>query len=496
MRRKNQSPVLLLAILAIAGTQAWAAEEQHQDSETEARLRELEARQQQLEVEVRRRDARIEQLESEAAHRGTQTPPQPRASQISYEEPDKKTWGDYEPGKGFVLLRSDLGEVNFSIYSYVRYLDQDDLEDEYIDSFGREFEVSTLNQMQVQKVNLTFKGWLFDPKFQYRFYTWTSNSNQGEAAQVVVAGKLSYAFHENFNFGAGIDALPTTRTTNGTFPTWFRTDHRTIADEFFRGSYTTGLFAWGDITEKSDYRIMIGNNLSQLGVSANELDDHFETVSGAVWWMPTTGEYGPGNGFGDYEFHTEPATLFGLHYTHSREDSQGQPEINSFDNSQIRLSDGTRIFSPNPFDNDVNIRQATYEMAALNAGVKYCGYSLDVEYYYREVDNFSTILLPDAEPDATLPVKRLTDQGLQVQASTMLIPKTLQMYLSGSKINGEYGDPWDMAFGFKYYPFKRREVRWTTQLLYLDDSPVGYNSVPFARGGNGVVVNTEFEIAF
>jgi hypothetical protein len=78
----------------------------------------------------------------------------------------------------------------------------------------------------------------------------------------------------------------------------------------------------------------------------------------------------------------------------------------------------------------------------------------------------------------------------------MLIPKTLQMYLSGSKINGEYGDPWDMAFGFKYYPFKRREVRWTTQLLYLDDSPVGYNSVPFALGGNGVVVNTEFEIAF
>ncbi|UHQ56012.1 MULTISPECIES: hypothetical protein [unclassified Microbulbifer] len=403
-------------------------------------------------------------------------------------------WGSYEPGKGFVLLRSDMGEVNFSIFSYVRYLNQENLEDTYTDSFDRTFDVSIRNQMQLQKVNLTFKGWIFDPKFQYRFYTWTSNSNQGQSAQVVVAGYLSYLFNDNFKLGAGINALPTNRTTNGTFPNWLKVDHRTIADEFFRGSYTTGLWAWGEITDKVEYRAMIGNNLSQLGVDADELDDHFNTLSGALWWMPTTGEYGPANGFGDFEFHTEPATLFGIHYTRSDEDAQGQPQVNSFDNSQIRLSDGTRIFSPDPFDVGVNISDATYQMAAVNGGIKYCGYSLDVEYYWRKVNDFRTIILNDT--DTGLPVDDLWDHGFQLQGSTMLKPKTLQMFVAGSKINGEYGDPWDLALGFNFYPFKRRELRLTAQFLYLDNSPVGYNSVPFSLGGNGVVFNTELMLAF
>ncbi len=42
-----------------------------------------------------------------------------------------------------------------------------------------------------------------------------------------------------------------------------------IADEFFRGSYTSGLWAWGKITDTLKYRVMIGNNLSQLGVDAS-----------------------------------------------------------------------------------------------------------------------------------------------------------------------------------------------------------------------------------
>ena len=74
--------------------------------------------------------------------------------------------------------------------------------------------------------------------------------------------------------------------------------------------------------------------------------------------------------------------------------------------------------------------------------------------------------------------------------------KQLQAYVSGSKIFGEFGDPWDVALGLNWYPMKRRELRMNMQGLYLKDSPVGYSSVPFAVGGNGWVFTTDVMFNF
>jgi hypothetical protein len=398
------------------------------------------------------------------------------------------TWGRYEGGKGMVLARTDLGEVDFSVFSYARYLNQKALEDTYTDAFGRTKSLDLRQDVQFQKVTLNFKGWLFDPNFRYLFYTWTSNTSQGQGAQVVVAGNLSYAFDDAFSLAAGIGALPSTRSTNYTFPNWLRVDNRTIADEYFRGSYTSGIWAWGRLTDELKYRVMVGNNLSQLGVDAGQLDANFNTVSGALWWMPTTGEYGPGEGFGDYEYHDELATLFSLHFTRSREDSQAQPGVNDFENSQIRLSDGTRIFEPGAFATTGQIKKATYQMAATSAGLKYRGWSLEGEYYWRWVDDFRTV--------GTIPVDDLYDHGFQLQGSTMIVPGSMQAYVSGSKIFGEYGDPWDTALGLNWFPLNRKELRVNLQGLYLDRSPVGYSSVPFIVGGDGWVFTTDVNLSF
>lgn len=397
-------------------------------------------------------------------------------------------WGTYAPGKGFTLASTEWGEMRWSAFTYARYLNQKGLDDAYTDSFGRDFIVDIRNDVQLQKATMYFKGWMFDPNFHYLLYVWTSNSNQGQSAQVVVAGNLGYKFSDNFNLSAGIGALPSTRSTSGTFPHWLKVDHRTIADEFFRASYTSGIWANGKISERSRYHVMLGNNLSQLGVDAGQLDEHFETLSTAIWWMPTTGEYGAGEGFGDFEQHEEVATLIGANFSRSREDAQAQPGVNSFENSQIRLSDGTLIFRPDAFDNGTAINKATYKMAAINAGLKYCGYSLDTEAYWRWIDDF--------DASGPLPVDELYDHGFQLQTSMMVVPKRLQLYLAGSKIYGEYGDPWDIALGANFFPFRRQEVRLTAQMLYLDESPVGYNSVPFAVGGDGLVLSFDLMLSF
>ena len=70
-----------------------------------------------------------------------------------------------------------------------------------------------------------------------------------------------------------------------------------------------------------------------------------------------------------------------------------------------------------------------------------------------------------------MPRDSFVDDGFQLQGSAMLLPQTLQAYVAGSKINGQYGDPWDVSVGANWFPLKRRELRVNTQFLYLDGRP-------------------------
>ncbi len=386
------------------------------------------------------------------------------------------------------MVRSKYGEMRFNMVAYVRYLNQLGFKDSYTDAFGRTKTVLRQNNFELAKGQLTFTGWLIDPKFHYLLYVWSSNANQGQGAQVVIAGNLNYHFSDAFELFAGVHSVPSTRTTNRTFPNWLRNDNRTIADEYFRGSYTTGVWAQGTIAPGLGYRAMVANNLSTLGVSADQLDPRIHTVSGALWWMPTTHEYGPAQGFGDFEHHTSLATLFAVHFSYSRESAEAQPNVNEFENTQLHLSDGTLLFSPNAFNTAGQVTKATYRMLDVNGGLKYRGLSMDAEYYVRWLGDFEVV--------GFVPVSHLTDNGFQVQASAMVLPKRLQAYLSGSKIFGKYGDPWDLALGLNWFPLKRKELRVNVQGLYVDRSPVGYLSYVTPIGAKGWGMTTDLSLAF
>lgn len=396
-------------------------------------------------------------------------------------------WGGFEPGKGLILMRSDVGEVDLGLVSYLRYLNQEAIDPTYTNAFGQTSDIVPREDFQLAKVQITLRGWLFDPKFGYNAYVWTSQTSQGLGAQVVAAGNINWTFSEALRLHFGIHSVPSTRTTNRTFPYWLRNDNRPIADEFFRGSYTQGIWAEGKLRPDLEYRVMLANNLSALGVNARQLDARPDTFSAALTWTPTTGEFGPANGFGDFEDHQELATLFSAHYTHSTETPQSQPDTDSIENTQIRLSDGTLIFNPTAFGAG-RITEVRYQMTAFDAAFKYQGYALELEYYARWLDALKV--------EGTLPTTEFFDQGLTVQASAMLIPRTLQLYLSGSQIWGEYGDPYDIALGFNYFPFKRRDLRVNFMALYTKNSPVGYTAYPVPVGANGVTVVTDFALAF
>jgi hypothetical protein len=435
---------------------------------------------------ARRIDALAQQLGAPAA---PAAPPeiQTLPAQQAEAAPAVK-WGGFEPGKGLILMRSDMGEVDLGLVSYMRYLNQQGMDKTYTSAFGQNFDVTPREDFQLAKVQMTFRGWVFDPRFGYNLYVWTSQASQGLGAQVVVAGNINWTFNDALRVYFGIHSLPSTRSTNRTFPYWLRNDNRPIADEFFRGSYTQGIWAEGKIATGLEYRVMIANNLSALGVQARQLDAKPNTYSGALTWTPTTGEFGPGNGYGDFEEHQKLATLFGVHYTRSTETPQSQPATDGIENTQIRLSDGTLLFSSTAFNPPGRILEARYQMMALDAAAKYKGFALEFEYYTRWLDHF--------EIEGSVPRDHLYDTGFTLQASAMLIPKTLQFYVSGSKIYGQFGNPYDVGVGFNYFPFKRKDLRVDIMGLWVKNSPVGYTAYPVPVGGNGFTLVSDFSLAF
>ena len=392
------------------------------------------------------------------------------------------------PNVGFLLFDGDKGQVYFRLFSYARYLNQRNLDESYEDAFGRTHDVQRRQDIQLQKFFAPFSGWFLTPKMRYYLYVWSANTSQGDAAQVVGAGNLTWSFNRYVSVGAGITSLPSVRSTEGQFPYWLGVDDRLIADEFFRGSYTSGVWLKGEFHTKVKYMAMFANNLSTLGVSAAQLDNRLDTQSFSVQWLPSTGEFGLWNTFGDYDDHQKVATRIGVHFTHSLEDKQSQPGTEGIENSQVRLTDGSIIFTPDLFGPGITVTEVDYRMTSIDAGIKYRGFSLEGEYYWRGLSNFGGT--------NTHGIANISDHGYQLQASAMAVPKIVQLYTGTSQVFGRYGDQWEVRGGGNWYPMKERGIRVNGEWLYVNHSPVGYTAYPYPVGAKGPVFHFNLEMNF
>jgi len=171
-----------------------------------------------------------------------------------------------------------------------------------------------------------------------------------------------------------------------------------------------------------------------------------------------------------------------------RGDRQSQPGADDIDNTQIRLSNGTIVFTPGALAPGVSVSDVKYYMTDLDAGVKYRGFALEGEYYWR--------WLRDLKADGPLPIDSTFDHGFQAMASAMLWPETVQAYTMGSYIFGDFGDSWEATAGFNWWIFHRREIRLNLEYLYDHESAIGYTAVPQTVGGTGSIFNASLELSF
>jgi hypothetical protein len=389
--------------------------------------------------------------------------------------------GEFTPGRGFAMVKNRFASLNISLYGMARYINQLPANGTWLDHLGNERTFTGRHDIYWHRVMLWFTGYLGSTrKLTYMATVWTVFTTQ----QTLVYGNIAYTFNKHARLAIGIAPNPCIRSLQGPFPFFTSTD-RTMVEDALRGGFTNGLTLSGELIPRLNYTLMVGNNLSQLGIKANQLSRNMSRGA-SLSWMPTTGEFGPRGGNGDFESHDKPATRFGVNYSHSRENRFNNIDTPSPDNTQVRMSDGVLFFETGSLAPDVTVTEADYDMVAVDLGLKYKGFALHTEFYRRTLSDF--------DADGPLPLSTIRDDGYKVEALYMLMPKTLCVYGVYSKIIDEFKrTPWEAGGGVNLYPNRTRSWRINAQCMYVYKSAAGgtfglYNA---GQTGSTITIGTD-----
>jgi hypothetical protein len=233
------------------------------------------------------------------------------------------------------------------------------------------------------------------------------------------------------------------------------------------------------------YTLSVNNNISQLGVTQSN-DSRDMMYSASLRWQPTTGEFGPRNGFGDLEHHERLATQFGVSTGTSRESRYAaldQPP----NASQIKLSDGVNPFEAGALADGATVTKLSYKLLALDAGAKYRGFSFQSEYYFRTLSDFVAT--------GPLPRSSIYDHGLMAEAMHMAVRSKLGLYVVGGYVFDDFERrPWELGGGANFYPSGTRTLRLNTHVLHINRSPASSFFGYYLAGHTGTIFSLGIDL--
>lgn len=397
-----------------------------------------------------------------------------------------ETWGEFDPGKGFLVGRSDAGELEISAYALIRYMNQMPGHATFLDHLGNERTVDGRNDLYPHRIMVFFKGWLGNEKLVYNIFFWTVNPTD----QKNFFATVGYQFGKHFSLYAGLNGLPGTRSLQGSHPYWLGHD-RVMADEFFRPYFSNGVWAQGQLTPGLWYNVMASNNLSALGIKATQLDRKWG-YGASAWWMPTTKEFGPRGGYGDWEYHDQLALRLGASTTFSPEERYTDANTGTTGNTTVKLADSLNIFDTGALAPGVTVNYVDYRLLSIDAGLKYKGFFLQTEIYFRELDLFRA--------DGPLPLSDIHDKGFYVQGAFFPIKKKIELYAATSQIYGDksnnFNDSSEYIAGGNWYPFDTRNHRLNAQFQKVNHSPVSSTFGYYVGGQTGHTFSMAFSVFF
>jgi hypothetical protein len=375
--------------------------------------------------------------------------------------------------------------LKFTNTTQVRYLNTLASADTFTDHLGVVREVHKRNDVTVNRSMFVFNGYIFDKRARYNLTVWTSAG----AASIVVAGNIGWQFNKALTITGGYTGVPGSRSLVNTFPFFTSTD-RTMADNFFRPSFTQGIWANGEPLKNVHYLAFVGNGLNTLNISATKIDTNL-LVSGSVWWEPL-GPYGPPsrarNMYDDYFESDKVRIRLGTSFTRSREDRFSNLDQSSPENTSLHNSDGVLTFSTGAFAPGVTVEKALYRMWAIDGGLKWNGLAVNSQYYFRWLNDF--------EADGPLPLSSTFDHGFELSAGQFVVPKKLMLYVRGSAVYGHFRDSHEYAGGVKWHFLPTERLWLNAELMRVMRAPYSGGFTPYTAGLTGWVPMVQTVLAF
>jgi hypothetical protein len=390
--------------------------------------------------------------------------------------------GEFTPGVGFDIIKTSFGSLNISVYGLFRYLDQVPGNQTFTDHLGNVQTINTSNFLNWHRTLVWLTGFFYDPKFRYNITLWSLPTTQ----QTLLFGNLQYIASNALTIGVGLSPSTTARSMMGSWPYWAGSD-RSMAEEFFRGGFSSGFFITGEVLPRLKYTLTINNNISELGVPQS-FDTRNMLFGGGLRWQPTTGEFGDRGGFGDFENHKHLATQFGFDGAQSRE-GRYAPLGDAPLNTQIKLSDGDNPFVEGALADSVTVSTLSYREIAADAGAKYRGFSFQSEFYWRTLSDFVA--------NGPLPLNSIYDRGFMAEVGYMAVPKTLNVYAIGGSVHDQFRRyPWEAGGGVAYYPSHTRSWRLDLRAVHVDKSPASSSFGYYLAGLTGTIISLGSDILF
>lgn len=399
--------------------------------------------------------------------------------------PDDHPWvespfhvGGYDREKGqFVLVQPRDSNrtpfaLNFDLVTQLRYTGFSRSYPTWTDSAGVVLPVRNYNTIEVNRNWFQFSGYALDPRLQFMAVLFNSSTN----GSTQFLGWLDYEFSTAFKLSGGYFKVPGSREWSDSFRYTLGAD-RTMATTFFRPSMSPGFWVSGKPLADFHYISMIANSFNGQNLADNRIGNNMAFAT-SLWWEPL-GEFGPG--YSDVEEHERAAVRIGSSLTLSRETLANPNTVATNPESTVfRLSDGTPLASAGALGPGSHIQTTSVQLWAVDAAVKYRGFSLSGEYYFRWLSDF----LHTGNPPT---VSSLFDNGAYVQGSYFVVPRKLEGYARYSFVTGRFGGGDEWSGGLNWYVRGIRRWRATFDVTRINHSPAQNVLTGYRAGESGTL---------
>ena len=348
-----------------------------------------------------------------------------------------------------------------------------------------------LNQIQLVRGRLVFSGNAFSPNFTY-FVQLDGRSSSGDDVRLL-------DYYVGYDFGNGQLGLePGTlgfRTGKYKMPftmsRWlsgrdFEFADRSVASIFFDANRSFGCGLYGQtkrLARPINWEVAIFNGLRTGGAetgNSGALDDNF-AYSGRMYAYPI-GDWGDSN-LQDFDFHERLAVRVGCGFAGTTIDRIGSTEF-----SRLRVVDsGSTLASILP----AAVNSYDVSLFAMDASIKYRGWSSTLEYYFREVYDF--------RGDS---VRDLSDHGFWFQVGKFVVPGKVELAARWSRVVGNSGtlgsvdqSTEEIGGAFGWY-LRGNHAKLVIDATYLNGSPISSSALDIAPGNEGWLGRSQIQFSF